>query len=99
MSKPLDLNDVRTFAAVAKAGTLTEATKELGQPASTVSRSITRLEDHLGTLLVRRSQRGLTLTDAGKRYLISCKTALKSLRDSTNLSRNTADILERTLAG
>lgn len=81
MRKALDLNDVRIFAVVAKAGTVTEAAKELHQPASTVSRSLTRLEEHFGTLLVRRTQRGLTLTDAGKKYLISCKAALKSLRE------------------
>jgi arsenite transporter len=32
------------------------------------------------TLLVRRTQRGLILTDAGRRYLVSCQAALKSLR-------------------
>ena len=32
-------------------------------------------------LLVRRSQRGLALTDAGKEYLLSCKRALRVLRE------------------
>ncbi|WP_263359807.1 LysR family transcriptional regulator [Acidicapsa ligni] len=81
MRKTLDLNDIRTFEAVAKAGSITGAAKELEQPASTVSRSLTRLEECLGVLLVRRTQRGLTVTEAGKRYLVSCKSALRSLRE------------------
>jgi DNA-binding transcriptional LysR family regulator len=81
MRNALDLNDVRTFTAIAKAGSLTAAAKELHQPPSTVSRSLTRLEAHLGILLVRRTQRSLTLTDAGKRYLVSCRGALRLLRE------------------
>jgi LysR family transcriptional activator of dmlA len=76
----LDLNDVRTFVAVAQAGTLTAAAKELHCPASTLSRALTRLEMHLGVLLVQRSPRGLILTDAGKEYLQSCRRALQNLQ-------------------
>ena len=47
----LDLNDVRTFVAVAHAGTLTAAAKELQLPTSTVSRALTRLEQRLGSSL------------------------------------------------
>ena len=66
MRKPLDLNDARTFVAAAQAGSLSGAARDLQVPTSTASRSLTRLEDRLGLLLVRRSQRGLALTDAGK---------------------------------
>jgi DNA-binding transcriptional LysR family regulator len=75
----LDLNDVRTFVAVAQAGTLTAAAKEMRLPTSTVSRALTRLEKYLGVLLVQRSPRGLVLTDSGKDYLhradARCKTS------------------------
>jgi LysR family transcriptional activator of dmlA len=83
--KDLDLNDVRTFVAVAQAGTLTAAAKELQLPTSTVSRSLTRLEQHLGVLVVQRSPRGLVLTDSGKEYLQSCRRALRALRDGSEL--------------
>jgi DNA-binding transcriptional LysR family regulator len=76
----LDLNDVRTFVVVAEAGTLTAAAKELNCPASTLSRALTRLEKHLGFLLVQRGPRGIVLTDAGREYLQSCRRALQSLR-------------------
>jgi LysR family transcriptional activator of dmlA len=81
----LDLNDVRTFVAVAQAGTLTAAAKELQLPPSTVSRALTRLEQHLGVLLVRRSPRGLVLTDSGNSYLQSCRRALWTLRHGSEL--------------
>ena len=83
--KDLDLNDVRTFVAVAQAGTLTAAAKELRVPASTVSRALTRLEKHLNVLLVQRSPRGLVLTDSGKDYLQSCRRALRTLKDGGEL--------------
>jgi LysR family transcriptional regulator, transcriptional activator for dmlA len=76
----LDLNDVRTFVSVAQAGTLTAAAKEMACPVSTVSRALTRLENHLAVLLVHRGPRGLLLTDAGKQYLQSCRRALQSLQ-------------------
>jgi LysR family transcriptional regulator, transcriptional activator for dmlA len=78
--KDLDLNDVRTFVLSAQAGTLTAAAKEIVCPASTVSRALTRLEKHLGVLLVQRSPRGLALTDAGKEYLPLCRRAMESLQ-------------------
>jgi LysR family transcriptional regulator, transcriptional activator for dmlA len=81
----LDLNDVRMFVAVAQAGTLTAAAKELQLPTSTVSRAITRLEQHLGVLLVQRSPRGLVLTDSGNEYLRSCRRALQTLTHGSHL--------------
>lgn len=50
--------DVRTFVAVAQADTLTAAAKGMNCPASTLSRALTRLEKHLGVLLVERGPRG-----------------------------------------
>jgi DNA-binding transcriptional LysR family regulator len=81
----LDLNDVRTFVAIAQAGTLTAAAKELQLPTSTVSRALTRLEHHLGVLLAQRSPRGLVLTDSGREYLQSCRRALQTLRHGRDL--------------
>ena len=84
----LDLNDIRMFAAAAQAGTLSAAAGELHVPASTVSRSLTRLEKHLGVLLVQRSSRGLALTDSGREYLQTCKRALRTLKDGSELIEN-----------
>jgi len=82
---PMDFNDVRAFVAAAQAGTLTAAAKELHVPASTVSRSLTRLEKHLCVLLVQRSPKGLVLTDSGKEYLQFCRRALRTLKEGSEL--------------
>ena len=85
MRKTANLDDIGIFVAAAEAGTFSAAAANLQLPASTISRSLTRLERHLDLLLVRRSQRGLALTDAGKEYLLSCKRALRLLREGREL--------------
>jgi DNA-binding transcriptional LysR family regulator len=83
-----DLNDVRTFVAIGREGTLTAAARELNLPTSTVSRALTRLEKHLDVLLVQRSPRGLVMTDFGEEYLQICKRALRTLRSGSQLLEN-----------
>ncbi len=58
-------NELRTFLAIAKAGSLTRAAENLGVSHTTVGRDIRRLQDVLGSQLavVRRS--GVTLTPRG----------------------------------
>ena len=85
MRKTTNLDDIGIFVAAAEAETLSAAAARLHVPASTISRSLTRLEKNLDLLLVRRSQRGLALTDAGKEYLLSCKRALRTLREGREL--------------
>ena len=85
MRKTTNLDDIGIFVAAAEAGTFSAAAARLHVPASTISRSLTRLEKNLDLLLVRRSQRGLALTDAGKEYLFSCKRALRTLREGREL--------------
>ena len=80
-----DLNDVRTFVAIGQEGTLTAAARALSLPTSTVSRALTRLEKHLDVLLVQRSPRGLVMTDFGKEYLQTCRRALRTLKDGSEL--------------
>lgn len=76
----LDLNDSRIFVVVARAGTFSAAAKELSLPTSTIARSMTRLEQHLEVLLMRRSPRGISLTDAGEQFLRSCRRALRTFK-------------------
>jgi len=81
MRKTSSFDDIRIFVAAADWGTVSAAAAHLQLPASTISRALTRLEKHLDVLLVRRSQRGLALTDAGRQYLLSCRRALRALRE------------------
>lgn len=61
----LDLTDLRIFARIADAGSISGAARALGVPKSSVSRSLVRIEREVGAMLVERSTRRLALTDAG----------------------------------
>lgn len=61
----LDLIDLRTFARIADLGSISSAARALHMPKSSVSRSLVRLEEAVGAVLIERSTRHLRLTDAG----------------------------------
>ncbi|WP_426390903.1 LysR family transcriptional regulator [Variovorax sp. R-27] len=67
-----DLNDVAMFVQVARHGSFAEAARRLGLPPNTVSRRIQQLESQLGTRLMQRSTRKLTLTSAGQDFHDRC---------------------------
>ena len=60
-----DLHDIRAFTEVVDSGSLTAAGARLGMSKSMVSRRLSRLEAELGTPLLARSTRGMSLTEAG----------------------------------
>jgi DNA-binding transcriptional LysR family regulator len=64
-----DLNSLAVFAKVVKAGSFSEAARQLRMPISTVSRRIAELEDQLGVRLLERSTRNLRLTELGAEVL------------------------------
>jgi DNA-binding transcriptional LysR family regulator len=61
----LDLTNLRAFARIADLGSISGAARSLRSPKSSVSRSLVRLEEAVGTRLIERSTRHLRLTDAG----------------------------------
>jgi LysR family transcriptional regulator, cell division regulator len=60
---------LRIFSAVARAGSVTRAAKELNTVQSNVTTRIRNLEDELGVKLFNRLKRGITLTYAGQQLL------------------------------
>lgn len=62
----LDLNDLAMFVQVVRAGSFSEAARRLRMPANTLSRRIDQLEGQLGTRLLHRSTRKLTLSADGQ---------------------------------
>lgn len=64
-----DLEGMALFVRVAESGSLSAAGRALGLPKATVSRRIAKLERRLGTQLLRRSTRALSLTGAGQALL------------------------------
>ena len=65
----MDLRQLEMFRAVAEQGTFTRAADRLHVSQSAVSRQVQLLEDELGGVLLRRSARGVTLTEAGELLL------------------------------
>lgn len=74
--------EMETFLAVACAGSLSGAARELDLTPSAVSRIITRLEKRLGVRLIVRSTRSLRLTSEGESYALAARRILKDLDDT-----------------
>ena len=68
------------------AGSLSAAGRRLGVPLATVSRKVSELERHLGTRLLNRSSRKLTLTDAGRSYVVACKRILEDVAEAERVA-------------
>lgn len=77
----LDLGDLMVFTKVVETENLTRAGKLLGLPKSTVSRRLTRLEEHLGVQLLHRSTRAVTTTQEGQLFFEYCLRSMGVLRD------------------
>lgn len=65
MMLPTTLERLRVFQAVASAGTIAGAARELGYTPSAVSQHVSALERETGIALVERSNRGVSTTAAG----------------------------------
>lgn len=64
----MDIDQARTFLAIAAHGSFLEAARHLHLTQSTVSARIQRLEEELGVRLFVRNRAGATLTTGGRRY-------------------------------
>jgi DNA-binding transcriptional LysR family regulator len=76
---PDKLSEMRAFQAVADAGGFSAAAAELRVSQSLVSRSVARLERRLGTTLLHRSTRRVSLTDEGVIFLQGCRRVLEDI--------------------
>ncbi|MBV7538373.1 LysR family transcriptional regulator [Duganella sp. sic0402] len=76
----LALDELTVFLAVVDTGSLTAAAEHLGQPVSTISRLLARLEEKLHTTLLRRTTRRMDLTDEGCEFLKDARNIVESVR-------------------
>lgn len=77
------LRAVRAFEAIARLGSVTQAAKELAISTSAVSHQLRVLEDFLQMPLTERHGRRLILSQQGRDYYRSIRTAFNVLRQAT----------------
>jgi DNA-binding transcriptional LysR family regulator len=75
------LTAARVFVEVADRGSLTQAADRLGMSAAMVSRYLAAAEDWLGSRLLHRTTRRVSLTDAGQAAIATCRQLLEVAED------------------
>ncbi|WP_231580694.1 LysR family transcriptional regulator [Photobacterium gaetbulicola] len=79
----MKLDDLRTLIAIAQHGSFRAAASALDIPPTTLSRRLQRLEDTLGSQLVIRDSRNVSLTPLGRDYFERCQPLLAQLESAT----------------
>jgi len=86
----MDLNRAATFLRVVESGGFTAAAIALGLPTSSVSRSVAKLEEDLGVVLLERTTRRVALTEVGRAYFERVRDALAGLDAATAVALDAA---------
>jgi DNA-binding transcriptional LysR family regulator len=86
----IDLDQLRTFVAVAEAQSLTRAMDTLHLSLPAISRRLSSLEEELGVALLSRSTRRVALTQTGREFLPRARRLLDELEESLLGIRETA---------
>ncbi|WP_456701842.1 MULTISPECIES: LysR family transcriptional regulator [unclassified Bradyrhizobium] len=76
-----DLGDLNLFRTIARAGGFRRAALELDVSGSALSHAMRGLETRLGVRLANRTNRSVTLTEAGQKLLASLETGLRGYRE------------------
>ena len=76
------LDELLAFSTVVDTGSITAAADQLGQTTSGVSRALSRLEEKLGTALMRRTTRRIELTEEGSAFLVQARKIIASVEEA-----------------
>ncbi|MET1116950.1 MAG: LysR family transcriptional regulator [Comamonas sp.] len=91
------LLSMRVFERVVNEGGFAAAARVLDMSAPVVTRLVADLEDHLGTRLLQRSTRRLSLTEAGQSYLGRVRNILQDIDEADAVTRLQSTELEGLL--
>lgn len=80
----IEMDDMRAFLEVAGSGGFTRAARQMGIAKSVVSRRIAKMEKDLGVQLLRRTTRGVTLTEAGSEFRTRCERIVAEFDEATD---------------
>src|SRR3977135_129712 len=76
------LLSMRVFRQVIESGTFVGAAERLSLSTAMTSKHLMHLEKHLGTRLLNRSSRSLSLTESGKLFFDRCKVILEEVEEA-----------------
>lgn len=79
-----DFGNLRAFVQVVENGGISAAAQRLGVAKSAISERLSKLEETLHAKLLHRSPRGITLTDAGKRFYERARDVLSRLQQAVD---------------
>ncbi len=77
MSRPLEIDLLRSFAVIAEVRSLSRAAERVGRTQSALSQQIKRLEEIVDQPLFQRTGRGVALTSPGERLLVHAQRILR----------------------
>jgi len=83
---------MQLFARVARLGSFSLAGRELGLSQPTASRIVAALEKQVGVPLLRRTTRGVKLTDVGADYLVRAEAIVTALEEANQAARGTGEL-------
>ncbi|CAM3155720.1 LysR family transcriptional regulator [Klebsiella quasipneumoniae subsp. quasipneumoniae] len=89
---------LRSFEAVARLGSVTQAAHEMSVTHSAVSQHIKQLEALVGVTLFVRHGRGVRITEEGRLYALQIREALQHIADATRMVQIKPRTMELTLA-
>jgi DNA-binding transcriptional LysR family regulator len=86
----MKLDGIATFVVVAEAGSISEAARHLRLSKSVISDRLAELERSVGTVLLHRTTRKLTLTEDGAAFLDRLSGSFAKSRTPPSISPNAA---------
>lgn len=93
----LTFDHLLTYIAVIETGSLTQAAKRLGVGKTAVSKSIQRLELELGSSLIVRTTRRISVTEAGASFFDACRQITQLADEAMAVVSPSTDTLRGTL--
>ncbi len=88
---------MRVFVQVVELGSFARAAQALDMSAAVVTRNVADLEAHLGTRLLNRTTRRLSLTETGKQYVERVRHILSDIDDADAIAASSARAPSGTL--
>ncbi len=98
MPAALDLDQLKTFVAIAETGSFTRAADRVAKTQSAVSMQMRRLEERIGKPIFSREGRGSRLSEDGERLLSYARRLLR-LNDETLTAFAEAELIGRVRLG